>query len=119
MIRLEPMPGEHELDLSVFAGGAPASSYDRWVMTYGFEVAEQLDSDARYTLVSVGANEFAYTDYERCLRALGQAWAAGFVPTLLCTVMGRDLLAAAPHLRGVDLDLTDLSEESLASPHFS
>ena len=101
--------GEHETRSPLRSTNGPVPSRERWAELYSPLVAEQLRATKRYTLVRVGAAEFAYTDFDRYLRALGQAWEAGFAPETIPTAMGRDLVEAAPNLRGVDLDLTDLS----------
>jgi hypothetical protein len=79
-----------------------------WVDRYGPLVGEQLQPTQRYSLLRVGAAEFAYSTYERYVSALAQAWDAGLVPQSLRAVDGAQLLEAAPNLRGVDLDLTGL-----------
>jgi hypothetical protein len=86
----------------------PFALYERWVDRYGALVAEQLESDRLYTLVRIGAAEFAFTRYERYVAALGQAWKAGLVPEALPSARGAELPDAAPNLRGVDPDLSDL-----------
>jgi len=94
----------------------PVSLREQWTSRYGPLVAEQLRPDRRYTLVRVGSVEFAYTDYDRYLRALGQAWGAGLVPDPLPSTTGTQLLGITPNLRGVDLDLADLSDSDVAPP---
>lgn len=94
----------------------PVSSSEQWAAQYGPLVAEQLRPNARYTLIRIGAAEFAFTDLDRYLRGLGQAWEAGFVPDPLPTATGRELVETAPNLRGVDLNLTDLTEADVAPP---
>jgi hypothetical protein len=101
--------GEHETRSPLRSTNGPVSSRERWADLYSPLVAEQLRSSRRYTLVRIGSAEFAYTDFDRYLRALGQAWEAGFAPETIPTAMGRELVRVAPNLRGVDLDLTDLS----------
>ena len=88
---------------------ARVSIHEQWTQAYGSLVAEQLHPERCYTLIRVGSVEFAYTHYERYLRALGQAWAAGFVPDPRPSECGRDLPTVAPNLQGVDLDLGELS----------
>jgi hypothetical protein len=82
--------------------------HERWIDRYGPVLAEQLQPDQRYSLVRLGAVEFAYTTYDGYVRALGQAWSAGFVPQPLGLVEGSRLLEVAPNLRAVDADLSDL-----------
>ena len=79
-----------------------------WAEIYGELVAAQLEPDRRYTLLRLGAAEFAYTTFEHYLRALGQGWAAGLVPEPLPTAEGRRLAQVAPRLRGVDTDLASI-----------
>jgi hypothetical protein len=82
--------------------------HERWIDRYGPVLAEQLQPDTRYSLVRLGAAEFAYTTYDGYVRALGQAWSAGFVPQPLGLVEGSRLLEVAPNLRAVDADLSDV-----------
>jgi hypothetical protein len=82
--------------------------HERWIDRYGPVLAEQLQPDQRYSLVRLGAVEFAYTTYDGYVRALGQAWSAGFVPQPLGLVEGSKLLEVAPNLRALDADLSDL-----------
>lgn len=88
---------------------AQVSIHEQWTQAYGPLVAEQLHPERSYTLVRVGSVEFAYTGYDRYLRALGQAWGAGLVPDPLPSTVGRDLPTVAPNLLGVDSDLGELS----------
>jgi hypothetical protein len=81
---------------------------ERWIDQYGEAVAGRLEPERRYSLLRVGAAEFAYTTYDRYVRALNQAWTAGFVPEALGLVEGSRLLEVAPNLRAVDADLADL-----------
>jgi len=99
MFRLQ----EHESP--VRPASARVSIHEQWTQAYGAPVAEQLHPERSYTLIRVGSVEFAYTSYERYLRALGQAWGAGFVPDPLPSACGRDLPTVAPNLLGVDSDL--------------
>jgi hypothetical protein len=82
--------------------------HERWIDRYGPVLAEKLEPDRRYSLVRLGAAEFAYTTYDGYVRALAQAWSAGFVPQPLGLVEGSRLLEIAPNLRAVDADLSDL-----------
>jgi hypothetical protein len=79
-----------------------------WIDQYGPLVAKQLEPEQRYSLVKVGAAEFAYTTYDRYVRALGQVWSAGLVPESLGTVDASKLLEIAPNLRAVDAELDEL-----------
>lgn len=81
---------------------------ERWTDQYGHALARRIEPERRYSLLRVGAAEFAYTTYERYVRALDQAWAAGFVPEQLGLVEGSKLLDVAPNLRDIDADLADL-----------
>jgi len=89
---------------------------DRWRAAYGPDVAAALDSDARYSLVRVGEVDYAYTDYNAYVRALGQIWAAGLVADHCTGALGTELLDAAPNLRGVDLDLADMNPADGRTP---
>jgi hypothetical protein len=81
----------------------------RWIDRYGPLVAEQLEPYARYTLLHVGDVQYAFTTYERCVRALSEAWAAGLAPRLgQGGVPGVELPDVAPRLEGVDSDLSEL-----------
>jgi hypothetical protein len=64
-----------------------------------------------YSLVRIGSAEYAYTSYNRYVRALDQAWSAGLVPEPLPSTQGSELLNVARNLRGVDADLHDLAED--------
>ena len=108
--------GEQGAHSPVRRGEVPGSLREQWTTQYGPLVADQLRPDGRYTLIRIGSAEFAYTDSDRYRAGLGQAWEAGFVPEPLPTATGRDLVQAAPNLRGVNLDLTDLTEADIASP---
>jgi hypothetical protein len=110
MIQLD----EREAHSSARPAKAVVSLHEQWTAQYGPLVADQLHPSARYTLIRIGSAEFAHTDLNHYLRGLGQAWAAGFVPDPLPTAAGSDLLEAAPNLRGVDVDLTDLEETDVA-----
>ncbi len=108
--------GEHKVSSPIRSASAPASIEEQWAARYGPLVAEQLDPDRRYTLIRIGAAEFAYTDHERYLRALGRAWEIGLCPDPLPSAYGRDLPGVAPNLQGVDLDLADLSTADVEPP---
>jgi hypothetical protein len=101
-------------------GAADAADHrqlrDRWRAVYGPDVAEALDSDTRYSLVRVGEVDYAYTDYNAYVRALGQIWAAGLVADHCTGAVGAELLDAAPNLRGVDLDLADMNPADGRAP---
>jgi hypothetical protein len=82
--------------------------HESWIDRYGPALAGQLKPDQRYSVVRLGAVEFAYTTYDGYVRALGEAWSAGHVPRPLGLVEGSRLLEVAPNLRGVDADLSDV-----------
>jgi hypothetical protein len=85
-----------------------AMLHERWIDQYGQALAERLEPERRYSLLRVGAAEFAYTTYDGYLRALDQAWNAGFVPEPLGLVEGSRLLEVVPNLRDIDADLGNL-----------
>jgi hypothetical protein len=87
-----------------------------WADLYGPQIAGQLRPDHRYSLIKVGAAEFAYSDYGTYLRALGQAWDAGFVPDPLPSALGRELPEMAPNLKGLDTDLSDFEPGDFEPP---
>jgi hypothetical protein len=73
---------------------------------YPPEVVEALQAERRYSIVRVGDVEYAFSDYDRYVSALREAWAAGLVPHHgPSSVLGIDLPDVAPRLRGVDVDL--------------
>jgi hypothetical protein len=83
---------------------------ERWIAQYGQRVAAQLEPDRRYSLVRVGSDEYAFTDYERYVRMLRRVWDSQLVPEPLASVLGSELLNVAPRLRAVDPDPDDLAE---------
>jgi hypothetical protein len=85
---------------------------ERWIARYGAGIAAQLEPDRRYSLVKVGAAEYAFTSYERYVAALKHVWSAELVPEPLPSVVGSELLEVAPNLRAVDPDLDDRSRVS-------
>jgi len=105
----------HPLD-SLVKPGRPPELRELWADQYGSLVAAQLEPDRRYALIKVGAAQFAYTDDRSYLRALGQAWEAGFVPEPLPSARGRELAQAAPRLRGVDAALSALTPADVQPP---
>jgi hypothetical protein len=73
---------------------------------YPPEVVEVLRPDVRYSIVRVGDVEYAFSDHDKYVAALGAIWAAGLVPDHgPSSVPGSDLPDVALRLRGVDLDL--------------
>jgi hypothetical protein len=97
-----------------------AMLHERWIDQYGEAVAGRLEPERRYSLLRVGAAEFAYTTYDRYVGALDQAWTAGFVPEPLGLVEGSRLLEVAPNLRAIDADLAGLqASDAERSSRFS
>lgn len=89
---------------------------ERWVELYGPLVAAQLEPDRRYSVVRIGSVEFAYTDTDRFVRALREAWDAGYVPEPRPSCLGTELADVAPRLRGVDCGLGDVAPADLERP---
>jgi hypothetical protein len=81
---------------------------ERWIDQYGQALAERLEPERRYSVLRVGTAEFAYTTYDRYVRALDQVWGAGLVPEALGLVEGSSLLEVVPNLRDIDADLGGL-----------
>ena len=81
---------------------------ERWIDQYGQALAGRLEPERRYSLIRVGAAEFAYTTYDRYVRALDQVWSAGLVPESLGLVEGSRLLEVVPNLRDIDADLGEV-----------
>jgi hypothetical protein len=61
----------------------------------------------RYSVVRVGEADFAFSDHDRFVAALGYVWDAGLVPEPRPSVTHPEL-RTMPNLRGVDVDLADL-----------
>ena len=89
--------------------GESERDHERLLDAYGNFLAAQIEPERRYSLIRVPGAEFAYTNYTQYARALGDAWAAGFIPETPPAVVGRALPGAAPRLLGVDSDLADFS----------
>ena len=53
---------------------------ERWMAQYGPRVAAELEPDRRYSLVRVGSAEYAFTEYDRFVRALHHTWDSQLVP---------------------------------------
>ena len=70
----------------------------------------------RYAVVRVGHVDFAYSDHDRFVRALGQVWDAGMVPEPRPSVSAADLYTSLPRLQGVDIDLADLRPDDVVRP---
>jgi hypothetical protein len=79
-------------------------------------LAQKLESHRRYSLVRVGAVEYAFSSYEGYTRAMGEIWSAGLVPEPLPSTLGADVPSVAPHLRDVDPDLGDLTAADVRRP---
>jgi hypothetical protein len=75
-------------------------------------IRHEPEPERRYSLMRVGAALFAYTDFGRYLRGLGQAWQRGFVPEPLPSALGCEL----PELAGVDADLAGLVLSDVEPP---
>jgi hypothetical protein len=75
---------------------------ERWAARYGPQLAAQLEPDRRYSLLRVGAAEYAFTDYDRYVAALKHVWSEDQVPEPRPSTLGSDLLDVAPDLRGLD-----------------
>jgi hypothetical protein len=78
---------------------------ERWAARYGPQLAAQLEPDRRYSLLRVGAAEYAFTSYDRYVAALKRVWSEEQVPEPRPSARGSELLDVAPNLRGVDPDL--------------
>jgi hypothetical protein len=85
----------------------PSALRERWVAQYGPVVALQLEPQRRYSIVRIGAVEYAFTDYDRYARALRRIWDARRMPEPLGSAAGSDLLDIAPNLQAVDPDPDD------------
>jgi hypothetical protein len=68
---------------------------------------------ARYSVLRVGDADFAYGDHDRFVAALGQAWDAGLVPEPRPSATAAEL-RTMPKLRGIDVDLSDLTAADVA-----
>jgi hypothetical protein len=79
-----------------------------WIARYGPDVAARLEPDRRYSLVKVGAAEYAFTTYDRYVAALKRVWSAEQVPEPRPSALGSELIEVAPNLRAIDPDLDDL-----------
>jgi hypothetical protein len=82
---------------------------EAWIARYGPGVAAGLEPDRRYSLVKVGAAEYAFTSYDRYVAALKHVWNADQVPEPRPSALGSELIEVAPNLRAIDPDLDDLS----------
>jgi hypothetical protein len=87
---------------------------ERWREAgYPSQVVEKLDWKRRYSIIRIGASEFAFSRHDAYVAGLQAAWAARIVPEHgPSSIMGIDLPEVARSLRGVDIDLssTDQSE---------
>src|SRR5215216_3347637 len=68
---------------------------ERWIARYGPVLGVQLEADRYYSLVRVGAEEYAVTSYERYVAALKHTWSEGLVAEPRPGVVGSELLEAA------------------------
>lgn len=89
---------------------------DRWTAAYGRLLAMQLEPGRRYSMLKVGAAEFAYTRYDQFVEALAEMWAAGRSVEQRPSVLGRELPDAAPGLRGIDSDLGRMDPADFEAP---
>jgi hypothetical protein len=89
---------------------------ERWTAAYGRLLAMQLEPTRRYSMLRVGAAEFAYTRYDHFVQALAEMWAAGRPVEQRPSVLGSDLPDAAPGLRGVDSDLGGMDPADFDPP---
>jgi hypothetical protein len=91
-------------------GGDPrlARLRERWIAQYGAGVAARLEPDRRYSLVEVGATQYAFTSYDRYVAALKHVWSADQVPEPRPSALGSELIEVAPNLCALDPDLDDL-----------
>jgi hypothetical protein len=87
-----------------------------WVEAYGIPLAQKLEPRRRYSLVSVGDVEYAFSSYESYTRAMSEIWSAGLVPEPLPSTLGADLPSVAPRLRDVDPDLGDMTAADVRRP---
>jgi hypothetical protein len=94
----------------------PLDLHQEWAELFGLGVAEQLTPDRRYSLIRIGVADFAFSDTDHYLRALGQAWDAGLVPDPRPSALGSELGEAAPNLLGVDCDLGELTRSDVEPP---
>jgi len=78
---------------------------ERWTERYGARLAAQLEPDRRYSLLKVGAAEYAFTSYDRYVAALKHVWSGDQVPEPRPSVVGSELLEVAPNLLDIDPDL--------------
>jgi hypothetical protein len=89
---------------------------EHWVAAYGRLLAMQLEPTRRYSMLKVGAAEFAYTRYDQFVEALAEMWAAGQPVEQRPSVLGSELPGAAPALRGVDSDLSGVDPADFEQP---
>jgi hypothetical protein len=64
----------------VGGGAQVAELRERWTARYGALVAARLEPDRRYSLLKVGAAEYAFTSYDRYVAALKHVWSGDQVP---------------------------------------
>lgn len=100
-----PNPHDHD---PIGSDRRLAELREHWSARYGPLVAMQLEPDRRYSLVRVGSAEYAFTDHDRYVRALRDAWDARLVLEPLPSAMGSELPDVAPNLKAVDPEPDDL-----------
>lgn len=113
-----PTPKPHDHDNS---GGDRrlAELRERWTASYGPLVAMQLEPERRYSLVRVGAAEYAFTDHDRYIRSLRHAWGAWLGAEPLRSATGAELPEVAPNLKAVDPDPDDVRPPEPRQSRFS
>lgn len=67
----------------------------------------------RYSIVRVGDADFAFSDHDVFVAALSHIWDAGLVPEPRPSVTHPEL-RSLPKLRGVDVDLGELTRADVA-----
>jgi len=83
---------------------------------YGLSLARDIDPSRRYSIVTVGSFQFAFSTYETYMHGLEQIWEAGLVGEPAPSAFGHQLPGAAPNLRAIDPDLRILRTEDVQGP---
>jgi hypothetical protein len=78
--------------------------------------AEASVAALRYSVVRVGDADFAFSDHDVFVAALGHVWDAGLVPEPRPSVTHPEL-RFLPKLRGVDVDLGELTRADVQREH--
>jgi hypothetical protein len=105
------MSSSHPSDDPRLVGSEPLAELRRlWTQHYGSRVAAQLEPERRYSLLRLGDDEYAFTEYDAFVRALRHVWDSQLVPEQLPSAIGSELLDAAPSLRAVDPEPRELSD---------